>query len=119
MGDRHREDRDAGDRGRRASRDSRRRSLAKFGKDAADAMRILYGGSVKPDNVKTLMAQPEIDGVLVGGAALDPVGVRVDRELLSGGRLLSKPPFLVEEAGASRSCPATGHRAAFVVSTTA
>ena len=44
---------------------------AKFGKDAADAVRILYGGSVKPDNVKTLMAQPEIDGSLVGGASLD------------------------------------------------
>jgi triosephosphate isomerase len=44
-----------------------------FGKDAADAIRILYGGSVKPDNTKTLMAQPEIDGVLVGGASLDPV----------------------------------------------
>ena len=42
---------------------------AKFGKDAADAVRILYGGSVKPDNVKSLMAQPEIDGALVGGAA--------------------------------------------------
>ncbi len=47
---------------------------AKFGKEAGDAMRILYGGSVKPDNVKTLMAQPEIDGVLVGGASLDPAG---------------------------------------------
>jgi triosephosphate isomerase len=46
---------------------------AKFGKDAADAIRILYGGSVKPDNTKILMAQPEIDGVLVGGASLDPV----------------------------------------------
>jgi triosephosphate isomerase (TIM) len=46
---------------------------AKYGKDAADAVRILYGGSVKPDNVKTLMAQPEIDGSLVGGASLDPV----------------------------------------------
>ena len=44
---------------------------AKFGKEAADAVRILYGGSVKPDNVKTLMAQPEIDGSLVGGASLD------------------------------------------------
>ena len=44
---------------------------AKFGKDAADAVRILYGGSVKPDNVKSLMAQPEIDGALVGGASLD------------------------------------------------
>jgi triosephosphate isomerase len=46
---------------------------AKYGKDAADAVRILYGGSVKPDNTKTLMAQPEIDGTLVGGASLDPV----------------------------------------------
>ena len=45
----------------------------KFGKEAADAIRILYGGSVKPDNTKALMAQPEIDGVLVGGASLDPV----------------------------------------------
>ena len=42
--------------------------------EAGDAVRILYGGSVKPDNVKTLMAQPEIDGVLVGGASLDPAG---------------------------------------------
>jgi triosephosphate isomerase len=44
-----------------------------FGADAANAVRILYGGSVKPDNVKSLMAQPEIDGVLVGGASLDPI----------------------------------------------
>jgi triosephosphate isomerase len=46
---------------------------ARFGNDAAEAVRILYGGSVKPDNVGTLMAQPEIDGALVGGASLDPV----------------------------------------------
>ncbi len=45
---------------------------AKFGKDAADSVRILYGGSVKPDNVKGLMAQPDIDGALVGGASLKP-----------------------------------------------
>jgi triosephosphate isomerase len=43
---------------------------AKFGKDAAAGVRILYGGSVKPDNVKGLMAQPDIDGALVGGASL-------------------------------------------------
>ncbi len=43
----------------------------KFGADAAKAVRILYGGSVKPDNVKGLMAQIEIDGALVGGASLD------------------------------------------------
>ena len=46
----------------------------KFGKEAAEAVRILYGGSVKPDNVKSLMAKPEIDGALVGGASLDPGG---------------------------------------------
>jgi triosephosphate isomerase len=44
---------------------------ARFGQAAGDAVRILYGGSVKPDNVRSLMAQPEIDGVLVGGASLD------------------------------------------------
>jgi triosephosphate isomerase len=43
----------------------------KFGPDAAAAVRILYGGSVKPDNVRALMGQPEIDGALVGGASLD------------------------------------------------
>jgi triosephosphate isomerase len=46
----------------------------KYGLPAADALRILYGGSVKPDNIKALMAQPEIDGALVGGASLDPSG---------------------------------------------
>jgi triosephosphate isomerase len=40
--------------------------------DAAQAVRILYGGSVKPDNVKALMAEDDIDGALVGGASLDP-----------------------------------------------
>ncbi len=38
----------------------------------AAALRILYGGSVKPDNIQGLMAQVELDGVLVGGASLDP-----------------------------------------------
>ena len=41
------------------------------GQEAADEMRILYGGSVKPDNAKALMAEDEIDGALVGGASLD------------------------------------------------
>ena len=44
-----------------------------FGAEAANNVRILYGGSVKPDNAKSLMAQPEIDGFLVGGASLDPI----------------------------------------------
>jgi len=56
-----------------AHRAIRAQVRSKFGKDAADAVRILYGGSVKPDNVKSLMAQPEIDGSLVGGASLDAV----------------------------------------------
>ena len=43
-----------------------------FGEDFADHLRILYGGSVKPDNAKALMAEEEIDGALVGGASLDP-----------------------------------------------
>jgi len=54
-----------------------------YGQDAAAAVRILYGGSVKPDNVKILMAQPDIDGVLVGGASLDPAGFRLHRQLLA------------------------------------
>jgi triosephosphate isomerase len=50
-----------------------RREVAKhLGPRCADGMRILYGGSVKPDNVASLMAQPEIDGALVGGASLNP-----------------------------------------------
>jgi triosephosphate isomerase (TIM) len=43
-----------------------------LGLPCASGMRILYGGSVKPDNVGTLMSQPEIDGALVGGASLQP-----------------------------------------------
>jgi triosephosphate isomerase (TIM) len=43
-----------------------------FSAECASAVRILYGGSVKPDNIRGLMAQKEIDGALVGGASLDP-----------------------------------------------
>jgi triosephosphate isomerase len=42
--------------------------------DAAQAVRILYGGSVKPDNAAEILAQPDVDGALVGGASLDPKG---------------------------------------------
>ena len=42
----------------------------KYGKETADAIRIQYGGSMNPKNVKGLMAQPEIDGGLIGGASL-------------------------------------------------
>ena len=41
-----------------------------FGADVADAMRVLYGGSMNPGNVNLLVAQPDIDGGLIGGAAL-------------------------------------------------
>jgi triosephosphate isomerase (TIM) len=44
---------------------------ARFGPEPASALRILYGGSVKPDNIRGLMALEEIDGALVGGASLD------------------------------------------------
>ncbi|MGE3843099.1 MAG: triose-phosphate isomerase, partial [Vicinamibacterales bacterium] len=43
-----------------------------LGADAADHCRILYGGSVKPDNAKDILAQADVDGALVGGASLDP-----------------------------------------------
>ena len=42
-----------------------------YAETLADSTRILYGGSVKPDNVTALMAQPDVDGALVGGASLD------------------------------------------------
>jgi triosephosphate isomerase len=41
-----------------------------FGNDLSKSVRILYGGSVKPDNIANLMAMPDIDGALVGGASL-------------------------------------------------
>ena len=43
----------------------------RFGDDA-EAIRIQYGGSVKPDNAAELLAQPDVDGALIGGASLDP-----------------------------------------------
>jgi triosephosphate isomerase (TIM) len=49
-----------------------RRLVARsHGDPAAAAVRILYGGSVKPDNIASLMAQPDVDGALVGGASLE------------------------------------------------
>lgn len=43
-----------------------------YGQDVADKVRIQYGGSVKPDNVRDFLSRPEIDGALVGGASLEP-----------------------------------------------
>ncbi len=45
---------------------------AAWGPDAAARVRILYGGSVKPENARELMGQADVDGVLVGGASLEP-----------------------------------------------
>ena len=50
-----------------------------FDADTAKAVRIQYGGSVKPDNARELMSQPDVDGALVGGASLD---VRIFYELI-------------------------------------
>jgi triosephosphate isomerase (TIM) len=49
----------------------RERCASLWDKMVAQRIRIMYGGSVKPDNVDTLMAQPDIDGMLVGGASLE------------------------------------------------
>jgi triosephosphate isomerase len=46
--------------------------VAGFDADAAAAVRILYGGSLKPDNAAELLGLPDVDGALVGGASLDP-----------------------------------------------
>jgi triosephosphate isomerase (TIM) len=54
-----------------------------FGAEAAEACRVLYGGSVKPDNIAELRAQPDVDGALVGGASLD---VRSFHSLVTRGR---------------------------------
>lgn len=43
-----------------------------YGNNVANAMRILYGGSLKPENAKEIFAQPDIDGGLIGGASLKP-----------------------------------------------
>jgi len=45
-----------------------------FGGDAADRCRVIYGGSVKADNISTLIAEPDVDGALVGGASLTGPG---------------------------------------------
>ncbi|WP_026694507.1 triose-phosphate isomerase [Peribacillus kribbensis] len=54
-----------------------------FSREAADELRILYGGSVKPGNIKEYMTQPDIDGALVGGASLESSSFL---QLLEGGK---------------------------------
>jgi triosephosphate isomerase len=48
--------------------------VASRSEEAAEAIRIQYGGSVKPDNAAEILSQPDVDGALVGGASLDPDG---------------------------------------------
>ncbi len=61
----------------------RKRLAERFGDEAADACHVLYGGSVKPDNIRDLIAQPDVDGALVGGASLSVQGFF---EIVSGSR---------------------------------
>jgi triosephosphate isomerase len=55
-----------------ACRFIRERITARFGPEASQKARILYGGSVKPKNARELLSQENVNGVLVGGASLDP-----------------------------------------------
>jgi len=59
--------------------------VASFDKAAAEQVRILYGGSCKPDNAAELMALPDVDGALVGGASLDPAGFGAIVEIAAQG----------------------------------
>jgi triosephosphate isomerase len=54
-----------------AHRHIRARLMERFGNEAAERCRILYGGSVKPGNIADLIALPDVDGALVGGASLE------------------------------------------------
>ena len=66
-----------------AHRHIRERLRQWFGADAAQLCRIIYGGSVKPENIRDLAAEPDVDGALVGGASLD---VRAFASIVSGAR---------------------------------
>ena len=68
---------------RRAAAAIRSRVSEFHGAETAASVRILYGGSVKPDNIAPIMAQPDVDGALVGGASLD---VRAFFEIVSRSR---------------------------------
>ncbi len=61
----------------------RKRLRQWFGADAADRCHVIYGGSVKPDNIGELSAEPDVDGALVGGASLD---LRSFTAIVTGGR---------------------------------
>ena len=71
--------------------------------DAAEHVRVLYGGSVKPDNAAEILTQPDVDGALVGGASLDPEGFA---RIVAGRGL----PDELRPASASSSSTAGGSR---------
>jgi triosephosphate isomerase (TIM) len=63
----------------------RKRLQQWFGAQAAELCRVVYGGSVKPENIADLASQPDVDGALVGGASLDPRGfAAIARAALEG-----------------------------------
>ncbi len=64
----------------------RRRLGELYSAELADSVRVLYGGSVKADNIGPIMAQPDVDGALVGGASLDPEGFTAICRFASPGR---------------------------------
>jgi len=63
---------------RRRARDQGHGFRSFIGAETATSVRILYGGSVKPGNIAPIMAQPDVDGALVGGASIDAGAVRSD-----------------------------------------
>ena len=90
-----------------------------FGAEAGDACRIIYGGSVKPDNTRELVSQADVDGALVGGASLDVRGVLRNRgsqparqDIMSGsgcrGRRISWLDRHFDAARAPRGAGAVG-----------
>lgn len=60
---------------------------SRYGSETAAKVRILYGGSVKPENVSTYMEQEGIDGALVGGASLRPILCKIDQVLIRSGAM--------------------------------
>ena len=76
-----------------AHRFLRNESGSRVTSERAADLRILYGGSVKPDNIRGLMAQLEIDGALVGGASLDATSFCGHREFLNANKLLEREFF--------------------------
>lgn len=58
--------------------------MALWDQETADALRVQYGGSVKPENIATYLAQPDIDGALVGGASLKPESMFAMVQAVSG-----------------------------------